>query len=226
MDNKTCSGCNQAKAISEFAKNSARCKQCRSEYVKAWKKTLTPEKKIEMSRKLAEWDKKNRTRRNARQNVLRANRMLNPEYREKLKQKRQEGHETRAAHRRERYANDPRYRDKTIKQRSEFYYADLAREKKYHRKAKLKRYGVTVEEYGAMLDRQNRLCAICLGTQRQTKSKRGDLIVPDLAVDHCHSSGKVRGLLCNRCNSVLGYFGDDLEKFRRAIEYLTKGTMQ
>ena len=57
-------------------------------------------------------------------------------------------------------------------------------------------FGLTVEEYDAMLDAQHGVCAIC-GKLPQKKR---------LAVDHNHTTGKVRGLLCPSCNRTLGYF--------------------
>jgi hypothetical protein len=75
-------------------------------------------------------------------------------------------------------------------------------------------YGITGEQYAALLSYQGGRCAIC---QRATgASKR-------LAVDHDHATGKVRGLLCGRCNrDVLGHLRDDPAALRRAADYLEK----
>lgn len=54
------------------------------------------------------------------------------------------------------------------------------------------------------------VCAIC-GAEPSTRA---------LAIDHCHDSGKIRGLLCTRCNIGLGYFKDSIENLTKAIEYL------
>lgn len=70
-------------------------------------------------------------------------------------------------------------------------------------------YGMTLEEFRAMADRQEQRCLLC----KQKPSR--------LVVDHCHSTGRIRGLLCDKCNTGLGFFGDDVEQFRRAIEYLS-----
>ena len=84
--------------------------------------------------------------------------------------------------------------------------------KNVQRKSFLKRlYGITVEEYDAMLERQGGVCAICAG--EETRGQR-------LAVDHCHATGKVRGLLCFSCNTTLGKFNDSQELLARAIKYL------
>jgi hypothetical protein len=85
-----------------------------------------------------------------------------------------------------------------------------------NRKSILKtKYGITLEEFNCMLKDQNNSCAIC-GCGNEKKNNYG------LCVDHCHKSGKVRRLLCNHCNLGLGYFGDDIELMKKAIEYLIK----
>lgn len=73
------------------------------------------------------------------------------------------------------------------------------------------KYGLTLEQYGQMLSSQNGVCAICLGVERTGKR---------LAVDHCHRTGTVRGLLCFACNTALGKFSDSADLLRRAASYL------
>lgn len=77
-----------------------------------------------------------------------------------------------------------------------------------------RKYGIASEEYEEMYSAQNGQCAIC-GTHAD-ESIRG------LFVDHDHSSGKVRGLLCIRCNGLLGYCDDTETVLIKAIEYLQK----
>ena len=72
-------------------------------------------------------------------------------------------------------------------------------------------YGISLEEYDAMLDRQGGVCAIC-----KKKPDAGKA----LFVDHCHVTGMVRGLLCGKCNSVLAFGNDDPDILRAAIAYL------
>lgn len=80
-------------------------------------------------------------------------------------------------------------------------------------------YGISLHDYGVKLVEQNGKCAIC--KQPETgKAQNGS--VKALAVDHCHATNKVRGLLCERCNKALGYFNDDPELMREAIEYVNK----
>ena len=74
-----------------------------------------------------------------------------------------------------------------------------------------KQYGITLDQYNERLHNQNNVCAIC---KNQCKSGRR------LAVDHCHKTGKVRGLLCSACNQTLGKFQDNIERFENAANYL------
>lgn len=77
------------------------------------------------------------------------------------------------------------------------------------RKSHLKySYGLTLEEYQSGCQRQNNLCKIC-----------GDFS-ERLVVDHNHSTGKFRGLICGRCNRALGFLQDSVEILKSAIEYL------
>lgn len=73
----------------------------------------------------------------------------------------------------------------------------------------LRKYGISLDDYEAMLQLQAGTCAICN-------------TVPDglLVVDHCHSSGAVRALLCQSCNKGLGLFVENPELLRSAAEYL------
>jgi hypothetical protein len=82
-----------------------------------------------------------------------------------------------------------------------------------------RRYVISGEEYAAMLERQAGLCAICGMPADKVwgADKRGGL-----EVDHDHSSGAVRELLCNPCNRSLGGFQDSPKLLRSAIEYLAK----
>lgn len=75
-------------------------------------------------------------------------------------------------------------------------------------------YGITKDEYEAMLAGQDGRCAICRTTE--PKGKGG------WHVDHCHDSGKIRGLLCHFCNFVLGNAKDNPEILRAAADYLER----
>ena len=72
-------------------------------------------------------------------------------------------------------------------------------------------HGLSAAEYDRMIELQNNKCAIC------GKPETARL----LAIDHCHASGDVRGLLCGRCNRGIGMFSDDVSKLEAAAKYLT-----
>lgn len=72
------------------------------------------------------------------------------------------------------------------------------------------RYGITPDEYAGMLADQEGRCAIC---RRPPQGRR-------LAVDHCHTTGQVRGLLCAPCNTTLGKIEDDPAIVERMVSYL------
>ncbi len=74
------------------------------------------------------------------------------------------------------------------------------------------RFGIDLEEYTRILDSQDRKCSIC-GIDY-------DSLDYELSVDHCHTTGNIRGLLCKQCNSGLGFFKDNEEFLHKAIEYL------
>jgi recombination endonuclease VII len=95
------------------------------------------------------------------------------------------------ARRRERRRTDPEYREQLRVNRT-------------------RRYGISGDDYYTLLKRQGGACAIC-------KKKPGRR---RLAVDHCHSTHWVRGLLCSKCNTGLGQFDDDVPRMLAAIAYL------
>jgi hypothetical protein len=70
-------------------------------------------------------------------------------------------------------------------------------------------YGITKEEFFNLLEEQNYLCAICKIDINKSAH-----------VDHCHSSKKIRGLLCSNCNKGLGMFKDNIKFLESAIQYL------
>lgn len=92
---------------------------------------------------------------------------------------------------------------------------------KQHGKTKLlngnlvKRFGITLENFTAMLVQQGGVCAICGQPPLNTNRRNWRL-----NVDHCHKTGAVRALLCSNCNNGLGCFHDDAALLRKAISYL------
>ena len=84
---------------------------------------------------------------------------------------------------------------------------------------KLKRaYGITFDEYEELLSKQDKKCAIC-GIDNNGKYRNKPRA---FAVDHCHTTGKIRGLLCSDCNTGIGLFKDNTNLLQFAIKYLNK----
>ncbi|MEN6608596.1 MAG: endonuclease VII domain-containing protein [Bryobacteraceae bacterium] len=82
----------------------------------------------------------------------------------------------------------------------------------------LDRFGISINEYSKMYMEQNGRCAICGGTDAGTRNGNAKAF----AVDHDHKTGRVRGLLCEACNTGIGKLKDDPEVLRSAIRYLEK----
>jgi len=84
--------------------------------------------------------------------------------------------------------------------------------KEYRRKWALRtRYGITLEEYERLVEAQSGACAIC--SAKHSKER-------PLNVDHCHSTGKIRGLLCASCNPGLANFRDNPKALEKAADYI------
>ena len=79
------------------------------------------------------------------------------------------------------------------------------------------KFGISVEEYSEILNNQEGVCAICKSDKPDVNGYRNNF-----PVDHCHKTGKIRGLLCDRCNRGLGFLRDDTEILKSAILYLEK----
>lgn len=84
------------------------------------------------------------------------------------------------------------------------------------RRHDLKKYGITEEQYEDMVLHQLGVCAICEKEQKDNSRR--------LDIDHCHKTGKVRGLLCSKCNTALGLLNEELELFNKAVNYLRKSS--
>lgn len=80
------------------------------------------------------------------------------------------------------------------------------------RKYYLKKFGLTPKDYDLMFTAQNGCCAICLRHQNQFKRR--------LAVDHCHTQGHVRKLLCSNCNAALGLCQENIQTLKNMILYV------
>ncbi len=83
------------------------------------------------------------------------------------------------------------------------------------------KFGITLEQYNKLLILQKYQCAICKVSSnrvRSGKSKR-------FAVDHCHITNKIRGLLCDACNLAIGNFKDNFDLCDKASEYLKRNQL-
>lgn len=77
----------------------------------------------------------------------------------------------------------------------------------------IRNYGITSEEFDALFEQQNGVCAICGQEEFHIWKRR-------LSVDHDHETGRIRGLLCHNCNNMLGHAKDNVKTLMRAIAYL------
>lgn len=103
-----------------------------------------------------------------------------------------------------------RNRQSVIERTAQWQKTNRSRASEIWRKSKLRlKYGITQEDFDAILVNQDGKCAIC---HQDFKSSPH--------VDHCHTSGKVRGLLCKQCNLLIGYAKDDPAILGSAINYL------
>lgn len=101
-----------------------------------------------------------------------------------------------------------------------------ARQRKWHtdnprasRGSKLKStYGITIEQYDAMFISQGGICLIC-GCP-ETVKRNGK--IKNLSIDHNHVTGKIRGLLCQKCNQALGLLGENPVTINSLLKYITK----
>lgn len=116
---------------------------------------------------------------------------------------------------RRRRQTDPEYRQRSIAAVRAFWnkLSPAERAALNKRKKLLKRYGLSVEQWDALNAAQNGACAICERVPAQARN---------FHVDHCHKTGRVRGLLCAQCNVALGWFEHVAGRLDRVHEYLAK----
>lgn len=107
----------------------------------------------------------------------------------------------------------------------EYYKANRSKRLANAERSRLRlKYGTTEEEINQMYIDQNYQCAICKKVVTETKINKRGKPVRQLQIDHCHKTGKLRELLCKKCNMGLGSFDDDKERLYNAIAYLNKHT--
>lgn len=95
------------------------------------------------------------------------------------------------------------------------YHTENGKERQKERsfRALMKKYGISPEVYEQERIKQEYSCYLCGEHEDKQPHKR-------LHVDHCHTTGKYRGLLCNKCNAGLGFFNDNIAVLQKAIEYI------
>jgi hypothetical protein len=106
-----------------------------------------------------------------------------------------------------------------VKARERWATQDKMRQREnFRRRHLMRKFGITPEDYQRLHDEQRGLCASCGQPEIDIDARSKQ--VRYLAIDHCHATGKVRGLLCRRCNTALGLLGDDVTGVRRLLAYL------
>lgn len=121
--------------------------------------------------------------------------------------------------RREKVNNDPVLKSKSLEWQKEYRSKHPEKfNKNFSLKSKLKsQYNLSLDEYNAIIREQNGVCAICFKSPMLTKR---------LAVDHCHTTKKVRGLLCTACNVAIGLMKNNPILFENAKNYLIHSPKQ
>ena len=110
-------------------------------------------------------------------------------------------------------AEHKRRQNKEYRKKVKAYKSDPKNKRQTKNMALQRLFGISIEKFDKMLKEQNYVCAICF--QKETNLKR-----ENLSVDHCHKTGKVRGLLCSNCNHGIGMLKDNIGILENAIKYL------
>jgi hypothetical protein len=156
---------------------------------------MTPERKARLAAQNRKWHQENRARKLKRDRVRRA------ANKDRIK-----------AQQRAWYVAN---REHTLAKGREWKAKNQARIKAAYRTWYLgERYGLTLEQYTTLHESQEGRCAIC--------REECPLRAKHTHIDHCHRSGRVRGILCHHCNLALGNLREDITRARRLIAYLTK----
>jgi hypothetical protein len=199
MDTKKCRCCKAEKPLTSFYRKKAStdgfnpyCKPCAIEKIKIYREQNI--EKIRLKHKAWRIANKEKIKENQKKWYAK-----NPNYqRESYLKNSNKRKEHSAKWRRE---NPEKVKEIRLK------FKEKSRNQQYFRD-----YGITVEQYVSIVQKQGGGCAIC----GATKSHNGNR----LAVDHCHDTGMVRGVLCDHCNRAIGLLGDTSEKIKSAFLYL------
>jgi len=128
--------------------------------------------------------------------------------REDIKEWRKKNPEKKAEQKKRHYE---KHREEYLKRSNDWY---CLNKDKYRDRTMFRKYGITLEQFDALREKQNYCCALC--NARESENKQG------LVVDHCHTSGDVRELLCTTCNVGLGMFKDNPKLLLKAVDYIRK----
>ena len=121
-------------------------------------------------------------------------------------------------------------KEKITKYAKDYYINNLEKERERGRKyykenpdvarnnALKRKYNITLEDYNILLQEQNNCCKICKKEEIALDNNRNN--IKPLAVDHCHNTGKVRSLLCSKCNIAIGLVNEDIDLLTIMIEYI------
>ena len=206
---KRCTKCGVEKDISEFWKEKTHkdgrrswCKDCDREKGKRWRK-LNPKRKRELHKN---WRTKNKIK------LTKKKKIFYQKNKDKILAQKKDHYNK---NREKVLEQCKKYREgnKKImrKRKSKYYFNNKDKIKDYTLR---KYYDISLEDYKKILKKQNDRCAIC---ERPSKYHKKDFFV-----DHNHKTGKVRGLLCTKCNFALGQFDEDIKILNNAIKYLRK----
>lgn len=186
-------------------RSGCKCAECKAAWATYMREWSAKNRDKERQRAAARWRNQTPEQRAARNAWLREYMANNPEQRAKALERQRERRK------------DPEYRRAVNEKLYINWQRDPSRRALAYRKHMLKKkYGLTLAQFEAMLETQGGTCAICEREQ----------IGMNLHVDHCHQTGRVRGLLCSPCNTAIGQFGDDPDRLVAAMQYLIKHGQQ
>ncbi len=106
----------------------------------------------------------------------------------------------------------------------QWYWENVDRAASNKRRSNLAQYGLTLEQYEELHIAQSGVCAICGEGEPAAHGRTGRKFL--LSVDHCHETGIIRGLLCQRCNRAIGLLNDNTDLLKKAIDYLERRRFQ
>lgn len=122
--------------------------------------------------------------------------------------------------RRKKYLQGSGKREVHKKGSSNWYYNNPLKVKEQ----RLRRYGINLEQYNELRKKQDYKCGVCNKHETEVEQGRSSTTEYALQVDHCHSFGHIRGLLCTNCNTLLGKSKDSVDILQRAIDYLERNS--